>query len=172
MVVGSLQSERLIRKISQDYAVVEQVITGDVENVPKTSFGWRVHMNVFAWHRFQERPWFGWGPYVKQVIDNSDLNSPWGHLHNSYWEVLLRFGVIGGLLFGAGIVWLIRGLWLDFRNHPEQEPIILSVYGILVVLSVWGMIDYKFTGWENTAFLWLLAGAASSRALRARFEST
>ena len=47
----------------------------------------------------------------------------------------------------------------------------LSLYGALVVLSVWAMIDYKFTGWENTAFLWLLAGAAASRALRARFEA-
>ncbi|MDJ0806150.1 MAG: O-antigen ligase family protein, partial [Gammaproteobacteria bacterium] len=172
MIYGSMQSEPLINKIKQDYQVVEQIFDGEVDKIPKTSLGWRVRMNIFAWNKFWERPIFGWGPYVKQVIDNSNLGSPWGHLHNSYWEVLLRFGIVGGILFGAGIIWLLRGVWLDYRNHPDQEPILLGIYGAFVVLSVWALIDYKFTGWENTAFIWLLAGAAASRALRAKFESS
>jgi O-antigen ligase len=171
MVLGSLQSENLLRKISHDYRVVEQVLSGDLENIPKTSLGWRVHMNVFAWHRFQERPWFGWGPYLKQLIVNSDLGSPWGHLHNSYWEVLLRFGIAGGLLFAIGLVWLWRGVWLHSRAHPEEESIMLALYGAFVVLMLWALIDYKFTGWENTAFLWLLGGAAASRAFAIDMQS-
>jgi O-antigen ligase len=121
-------------------------------------------MNVFAWQRFQERPIFGWGPYLKQLIVNSDLGSPWGHLHNSYWEVLLRFGIVGGLLFAIGLFWLWRGVWLDYREHPEEESIMLALYSAFIVLMVWALIDYKFTGWENTAFLWLFGGAAASRA--------
>ena len=170
-ILGALGSEKIIQRVTKEQAIYQRILSGDIEDIPKTSVGWRVHMQVFAWKRFRERPLLGWGPYVKQVIDNSDLNSPWGHVHNSYWEVLLRFGLVGGILFGAGIVWLVRGLWQDYLAHPDQEPIMLSLYGALVVLSVWAMIDYKFTGWENTAFIWLLAGAASSRALRARFES-
>ena len=35
---------------------------------------------------------------------------------------------------------------------------------VLIVLMIWALIDYKFTAWENTALLWLLGGAAASRA--------
>ncbi len=165
-LVASLGAEKITQRLTAESEIYQRILAGEIKDMPKTSVGWRVHMQVFAWQRFWERPLLGWGPYTKQVIDNSDLGLPWGHLHNSYWEVLLRFGLVGGVLFAAGIGWLVRGLWLSYRRDPAEEPIMLGVLGGLLALAVWAMIDYKFTGWENTALLWLLAGAAASRAFR------
>lgn len=166
LLVASLGAEKITQRLTAESHIYERILAGDIKDMPKTSVGWRVHMQVFAWQRFWERPLLGWGPYTKQVIDNSDLGLPWGHLHNSYWEVLLRFGLVGGVLFAAGIGWLVRGLWISYRRDPAEEPVMLSILGGFLALAVWAMIDYKFTGWENTAMLWLLAGAAASRAFR------
>jgi len=166
LLVASLGAEKITQRLTAESDIYQRILAGEIKDMPKTSVGWRVHMQVFAWQRFRERPLLGWGPYTKQVIDNSDLGLPWGHLHNSYWEVLLRFGLVGGVLFAAGIGWLVRGLWLSYRRDPAEEPVMLGVLGGLLALAVWAMIDYKFTGWENTALLWLLAGAAASRAFR------
>ena len=166
LLVASLGAEKITQRLTAESHIYQRILAGDIKDMPKTSVGWRVHMQVFAWQRFRERPLLGWGPYTKQVIDNSDLGLPWGHLHNSYWEVLLRFGLVGGALFGGGRGWRVGGLWLSYRRDPEEEPIMLSVLGGFLALAVWAMIDYKFTGWENTALLWLLAGAAASRAFR------
>ncbi len=166
LLVTALGTEKITQRLTAESHIYERILAGEIKDMPKTSVGWRVHMQVFAWQRFWERPLLGWGPYTKQVIDNSDLGLPWGHLHNSYWEVLLRFGLVGGALFAAGIGWLVRGLWLSYRRDPAEEPIMLGILGGFLALAVWAMIDYKFTGWENTALLWLLAGAAASRAFR------
>ncbi len=171
LLVTTLGAEKITHRLMAESDIYQRILAGDIENIPKTSVGWRVHMQVFAWQRFWERPLLGWGPYTKQVIDNSDLGLPWGHLHNGYWEVLLRFGLVGGVLFAAGIGWLVRGLWLSYRRDAGEEPIMLGVLGGFLALAVWAMIDYKFTGWENTALLWLLAGAAASRAFRVALEA-
>lgn len=170
LLLASLGAHKITQRITAESDIYQRILSGEIKNMPKTSVGWRVHMQVFAWQKFRERPWFGWGPYTKQLIDNSDLGLPWGHLHNSYWEVLLRFGVVGSSLFVAGIGWLLRGVWLCYRRDPVEEPVMLGIYGSLVALAVWAMIDYKFTGWENTALLWLLAGLAASRAFRVVLE--
>ncbi len=170
LLLAGLGAHKITQRITAESDIYERILSGDIKDLPKTSVGWRVHMQIFAWQKFRERPWFGWGPYTKQLIDNSDLNLHLGHLHNSYWEVLLRFGVVGSALIVAGIGWLIRGLWLAYGRDAAEEPVMLGVYGGLVALAVWAMIDYKFTGWENTALLWLLAGTAASRAFRVALE--
>jgi O-antigen ligase len=77
----------------------------------------RLQLVAVALDLIHQRPWFGWGPDASQLIT---LFSPYPdirHLtqfHNGYLQVLVSFGIIGGILNVALVVAL---LWSALRRR-------------------------------------------------------
>ncbi|HEY8567776.1 O-antigen ligase family protein [Microbulbifer sp.] len=86
---------------------------GDLDKVPYTSVGIRLHTWAEALNWIAQRPIVGWGGNGRSLIFDYSTNLPdeikqqFGHLHNSYLDLLVNFGLLGLLLLGALVYWLL-----------------------------------------------------------------
>jgi|GEM_PF-5038416 len=167
-VVASVWQIQSIRShFLKDSGVYEQLLQGDVDNVPYTSAGTRINMWKFGLGEFAESPIVGYGPYIKHLIDHSSLKVKYGHLHNVYLEILLRFGLVGFVLLGIMVLWMSWVIWKKYKDNStdSNREILMFVIAASVSIGVWAMIDYRLTSWENTAFFWLFLGMQFSQVM-------
>jgi O-antigen ligase len=89
--------------------------------------------------RIGESPFFGWGFQADRLLINEE------HMHNSYLHAGIQAGVIGALLFAAGIVVLWAFLWKSgvlrrIRQAVEPDRSLLTqsvlVLGFLSARSI------------------------------------
>lgn len=106
--LGDIISQRLEAE-QETLTLVQQ---GDLESVPYTSMGIRLHTWVEAGHWIAQHPLVGWGGNGRSLIFEhsealpQEIKQSFGHLHNSYLDLLVGFGLLGLLLLAAMVYWL------------------------------------------------------------------
>ena len=81
--------------------------------MPYTSAGIRLHTWQEAARWIAERPFVGWGGNGRSLIFDHSTHLPeqikqrFGHLHNSYMDLLVNFGLLGLALLAALVYWLV-----------------------------------------------------------------
>lgn len=125
-------------------------------------------MLKFGFSKLMESPFTGYGPYVKYLIDESNLQIKFGHLHNVYLEILLRFGLIGFIMLMSVVFLMFASIVMKYREEKSDDNHIMLMFVVSasICIGVWGMIDYRLTSWENTAFFWLFLGYQFSQTLQ------
>lgn len=114
---------------------------------------------VYAWSKFLERPWTGWGAYAGgRFVAMADLgDSSTSSIHSTYIEVLLGtsvWGLLPVLALLAGAWWLlIRGL---NRSEPGIErQLALEALAVLGVITVRSLFTTHLI-WHASALPFLL----------------
>lgn len=113
--------DTLSQRIARESPVIERVLDGDLQNVPYSSVGIRIHTWVAAGEWIAERPLVGWGGEGRGlVIDHTDwlpdnIKKRFGHLHNFFLEVWVAYGLLGVGVIAALSFWIGRGTWLAWR---------------------------------------------------------
>jgi O-antigen ligase len=110
-------------------------------------------------------------PYVREVADQIDLDSPEIHntgAHNLLLEVWVEYGLIGLLPYLAFLFVMIRDLNALSRSpHATARDLATAVMAGLIAFMVCGVFGHL----KLLKVFWLLAGiAASLRYLRLEFE--
>jgi O-antigen ligase len=105
-----------------------------------SGYTWRAQQHIetllnltgrqYTWQRGLEQvarsPVFGWGFHADRIMLNSE------HMHNSYLHAAIHSGIIGALLFLAGIlsIWVLmikRGLLKNLKYlKREDKPYLLE----------------------------------------------
>jgi O-antigen ligase len=174
LVFVSLNLDRIGARFAEERETFEAILRGDFEHLPRTSVGFRLDVQLFGLQRWLERPWLGWGPGATEYLiahsDNPRLLHPskdgaldWmDHVHNSYLEVLLRFGLVGAGLLGAAGVFLIGGLIQAYRAGRVPLDCFLFSLGCLLMTAVWSFFDFRLLHGDWRAYWLILAGVAHS----------
>lgn len=167
MVAVTLIGPKLVDKFEQEYnEVAPYLASGELQDMPESSFGWRIHLNMHGSNLATERPWTGWGPGTSSTHDLKDRYDAANlgflrHLHNTYLEILVRLGLIGALLYllAAGLL-----LWGAIRARPSTGRMPGDVGTFLVVgcalMAGWSLIDFRLLMWDFLFPLILLASLA------------
>ncbi|MFV8781254.1 O-antigen ligase family protein [Microbulbifer sp. SA54] len=98
-------------RLEAEQETLELMQEGDLEKVPFSSTGIRLHTWVEATHWIARHPIVGWGGNGRSLIFEHSENLPpeikqrFGHLHNSYLDLLVSFGLLGLLLLAAMAYW-------------------------------------------------------------------
>ncbi|PJC85229.1 hypothetical protein CSW98_15435 [Vibrio sp. HA2012] len=113
-------------------SVAEQILKGEVDNLPMTSAGIRVNSWLEASGWIKENPIVGASPEaISQVLLRSEKfqSSPntkgFRHLHNYHIETLVAYGLLGLLSIYAMYGWLIKSLIQIKQQLPESRPFLL-----------------------------------------------
>ena len=99
-------------RFQNEHQVISTLLRGDLADVPNSSIGIRIHSWVTAIAWIKQKPFVGWGGKVRQhVIDsvpNFDkrLKEIYGHLHNTYLEFLVAYGMIGLIVAMMPLLWV------------------------------------------------------------------
>ncbi len=118
------------------------------------SFAIRVAMNQQGFLRWLERPWIGWGsggiPRDQFFSAETDLTRHTPHFHNTYLEFMLRFGLVGGVIFLLLVWQLFSGLRTARRQHKVDKDIYFFLIGMSLLFAVWCLADFQLssTNWR------------------------
>jgi O-antigen ligase len=172
----ALNSGEIRGRLLEEKSVVIAILKGEGDRLPRTSIGFRYDIQKFGWQKWLERPWFGWGTgsteHLIEISGRGELIHPqveihrppaWmDHFHNTYLEIMVRFGLCGILLFAA-MGWLIgRALWRGYGAGLVPGDLALFLAGGFALLAIWNLFDFRVLHGDWRAYWVLLAGIAYS----------
>jgi O-antigen ligase len=133
-----------------------------IDQIPRTSFGKRVHMWLAGWNYIKEKPVIGHGFGMNHKITQDGTIVSHSHFHNTFIESLVAWGVLGSaLLFGVFIVMGIQVFQVWRKGRISFEMLMFLLGGFLVVFAsgLTHSLGVRQTTWTYTG-LW--AGVAFS----------
>lgn len=110
--------------------VISVILSGDIENLPYTSIGIRVHFWLEAKNWIEKNPFFGYGEEARGLVISQSKSLPnyiksnFSHLHNSYIELLVQYGLFSLILFIYIYLSLVNGA---LKNEKTGEVFYLSL---------------------------------------------
>ena len=154
-----------------DLIKYESQISKDVEFKGKeTSLGQRLHYTEWTFRKFLEQPWLGYGTgsfdfaYGQQVEKHSGVR-PTTNPHNHHALILIQFGVLGFLVYGAIYVtqlWSVRSMpaSYEYRSLALLLPLFYALINMYDTY-LWGhqlqalfaymtAIFYRRDMWESS----------------------
>jgi len=114
----------------------------------ETSVGLRLHFTESTLREFLNKPWLGYGTgsfeyaYSKQVDKSQDLVIPTTNPHNHHALILIQFGLLGFLVYGAIYVaqlWSVRSMPTSYE-YRSLALLLPLFYGLINMYDtyLWG----------------------------------
>ena len=169
--------DTLSQRIARESPVIEKVLDGDLQNIPYSSVGLRIHTWVAASEWIAERPLVGWGGEGRGlVIDHTPWLSNWtrdniGHLHNFFLEVWVAYGVLGVGVIAALAFWIGRGTWLAWRAGVVPNDMALFGAVFFVYWMIVNQFESYYSFWTGVYVHNLIVGGLVTHIWRWQLES-
>lgn len=156
----------LSNRVSAESEVVELLLNGNIEEIPYTSIGIRIHSWRAGLEAFLEKPLLGWGPNGKTLAIQESSKIPqyikddYGHLHNTYLEILVNFGIIGFAIFSIFIGWVVKSLIMAKKTKKMPEDIFLFSILALIFWSITNIFESYLMFWTGVFLFNIVLGGA------------
>ncbi|WP_226703885.1 O-antigen ligase family protein [Microbulbifer elongatus] len=157
--LGDIVSQRLQAE-QETIALVQQ---GDTESIPFNSAGIRIHTWEEALKWIAERPLVGWGGNGRSLIFDYSKNLPdeikqnFGHLHNSYLDLMVNFGLLGLLLLAALVYWLLSRCLRYYRAGLISGSNLVFCLSFTVFFGVINLFE-SYLFYDSGRYVLALAG--------------
>lgn len=154
-------------RFGEETVVIEQIIDGDLEDIPKTSWGIRVHLLAEGINGFLERPWTGWGYRAGEIILDKDGlrrgdGGVFSQVHNTYLEAALRYGVGGAIILFALFGWAVEGCLKAQKRGDMSLDLAVFLGASLGYLMVASLFDGLLFQTEGVLLFNVLMGVVGS----------
>ena len=134
--------EVITQRLQAESDVFNTLMEGNTNNLRLSSISIRIDSWKKAIEWIKERPITGWGAQSRKALLLKSDWSPWlkenfGHLHNSYVEILVSYGIIGFSLFASLFVYIWYRSWQAWKAGIIPDEIMLfaglwSIYWLIV----------------------------------------
>lgn len=176
--LATLASSDLVQKrANKELTSINTVMEGDVADMPFDSPGVRLHSWLEATRWISQRPLLGWGGKGRnRVIQEAEhfpaaLKKHTHHLHSSYMDTLVNFGLLGLLLLLSLWGWLLWAVWRAYGRH-SLAPGMMQFFTAFMAywLLVNGFESYMY--FSSGIFVFgLIAGGVLSCVWRAELRT-
>jgi O-antigen ligase len=128
--------------------VVNRVTSVANEGGSQSSLGWRITENYYAQKKIASSPWIGLGmgaEYKPRLIDNRIFSEQTHYIHNGYFYILLKAGVVGLVLYMM-LFFYVMGACLMQRGSKSQS----NAPQLALAATMFGSVILNFTQPEFT----------------------
>lgn len=169
--------ESIWRRIGPDRETAQKILQGHDQTLPYSSLKFRFHAQKFGLNKWLERPLMGWGTgSSKHLIATSGRPELWvaqagnwvSHLHNTYLELLVRFGLLGMVLLSVAVWRLAVAFRAVQRAGWLPSDHVLLVAGCLGMAAIWGLTVFQLMTEEWRAYWSMVMGVGYTFVLNAR----
>ncbi|MCO6441256.1 MAG: O-antigen ligase family protein [Nitrococcus mobilis] len=164
-----INDELIVRR----FRVFKKIALAGWADMPLASIGVRLSLDHYGFQKLLERPLLGWGPGTAvtrefATADGFSALAKQPDLHNSFLVLLVRLGLIGGLIYLAGAVHLGRRVWQTYRRHAISHRMFLFLLGAAGLTFLASLMNFRWIHIDFRFFWLILAGVAFSYALAKR----
>lgn len=171
LVAAGLNLDNLSQRMAAEQEVLSQLTAGELEETNPGSIAIRVHGWLFGYELWSQRPWLGWGAgssgYWMRASGLPQLqqHGSWlSDLHNTYFEVLFQFGLVGAALLGLFLGLLVRdAASASCRGSLDRRisPCVYKLLGLAAFFAgLWMLTNDRATNHDFRFFWMLVAGSA------------
>ncbi|MDN3522075.1 O-antigen ligase family protein [Halomonas ramblicola] len=165
IVAGALAFHQPVtERLADENRIIARALEGDWQSIPYSSVGnrlltWRASLDWIA-----ERPLVGWGEEGRSlVIEHTDwlpekTQALYGHLHNTFLELLVSYGLLGLAVVLALIAWIGLGTWQAWRAAVMPGDMALFGAGFFVFYAIVSQFESYGTFWTGAYVQNLVAG--------------
>lgn len=119
--------------------VIRRITSVFDEGSTNSSLGWRITENYYAMIKIAQSPWLGWGmgaEYKPRLVDMRAFSEQTHYIHNGYFYVLLKTGIIGLTLYLAFYFYILTKCFRErmFQTEDSAPRIALTVTMIAILL--------------------------------------
>lgn len=124
---------------NSEKGVISAILTDHISDLPYPSIGIRIHFWLEAIPWIQKNPLFGYGEEARGLVISQSTDLPsyikaeFSHLHNSYIELVVQYGMPALLLFIYVYIALIRSTLFQ-KNSNEMYYLSLLFLGLLQII--------------------------------------
>lgn len=175
-----LNAGNISDRMTHERSTIHQLLTLDLSGLESSPIGLRIHAWSYGLELWTQRPLFGWGAdssrYWIRHSGRPELQEDgevWlSDLHNTYFEVLFQFGILGALLFAAMVLVLVVDTARSCRRGEIATELCRFFLAGLVFVLIWNLINHRVTN-HDWRFFWIIfAGSAYSFRVRALLDKT
>ncbi len=168
------------QRIISDMDGIEKLLNGTMDSEPAAMSGGiksvdiRLQMYSFFWEKWKERPLFGYGPWVSEIMikaanDEYREISHYDHFHNLALDLLIQLGTVGLALFIGCFFIIIRQLVLGKQRGEVDLDYYLFVLGGLALIFISAQFHQPFNSIKGLRAVGLLGGIGYASAFK-RFD--
>ncbi|BFM49615.1 O-antigen ligase family protein [Marinomonas sp. THO17] len=147
----TFKNDKIIQRFMVEREAISAISSLRFDEVPYSSLGIRFHSWVAATNFIKEKPLFGWGGNGKSLVMKhtqwlpENIQNQFGHLHNTYLELLVNYGIVGLLFYFS--IWIVIGRMLYKEVKADKIDKEFS-YIYISILIFWGIINF-FESYQN-----------------------
>lgn len=132
------------KRLEVEADVYPAIISLDLENVPYTSVGRRVHMWVHGLNEWSKKPMFGYGPgSAGKLLARDEQLAIHPHYHSIYIQVLVELGVVGSMFFLSALLYLLIGFISAYRRGEVMPDIFVFIVGGWCMILISGLFSTR-----------------------------
>jgi len=152
------------KRVGAESGVIQHIIKGDLENVPYTSVGIRIHMWRASWEKIKKRPLLGWGNEGQYIAIHDtkwmpkDIKENFGHIHNIYIALLTDYGVIGCVFYFIWVGWLLISVLKAVSKGYLRHDIGYFTLGAMTFWSIISLFESYLFFWTGVFCLQVIFG--------------
>jgi len=132
------------------------------ENI-KLSINARLLLYKLSWEKWQERPWFGYGPGTSKVIINqAEDEFPeigiWDHFHNFALDIMFQLGIVGMLFYSTSFYLIIQQIFSAQKHGRIDRHYFLFALVGLILMVITGLSGQPFADYKGLFLFGFLGG--------------
>lgn len=159
-VGGTLvNSDKIVKRVMAEKEFLAAIISLNFDAVPYSSFGIRLHSWEASIAFITEKPLFGWGGDGRtSVIQHTDwlpenIRQNFGHLHNTYLEILVNFGVVGLVFYFYVWFYFSKQIYRRVKSGELEKEIGYFYFSFLCFWAVMNCFEAYQSYWTGTYIL-------------------
>jgi len=156
ILIFSISQYKIVNsRTSEEKSTYSKILSSNINEIPYTSIGARIHLYDYALYLVKEKPFFGWGPgtsATRYLTTREDVEYPvndklqlsrFTHLHNIFLEISVRFGVIGFIVHLLIFFYFINICFFNKINILKDNVYTFFLTFIFLNIS-FNMYDFRY----------------------------
>ena len=175
--------DKIKQRSLAEWDTIDTLWQDNIDNLPTSNISIRLWLWDFAIDKASQRLWLGWGPASSErwIVSSGreklarrydDNRVYYDHLHNTFFELWLAFGLIGMVPGLSLISLLLLRLFKMARAQRIPFDYTLFLAATLVMAAIWAVFDYRLIHWDWRSFWLLFAGAIYTLCLTDRGDAS
>ena len=153
IVVVVFLSDGVVLRIKDSLIDIQRLFSGNLDALASEPIRVRIQSWRAALEWILQRPFIGWGGNGGGLVMRHTewlqayTHGHFGHLHNTYFEMTVRYGLLGVGLYVSLLFWLMKRSYLAWEN--QVLPTDFFMFFVLFFVF-WGIVNF----FESYMFYW------------------